>query len=149
MINESIAVGYMMDFVQGLSIFFGTIFKTIATNDTIANRTAEDIYYIFGFLKYFSDFISAHIYYTYNNTTTMHYSVGIWQKMAKNSTVFWGDWNGNQGLAHIWKLAYNCIQPGNYCESKGPETTHWILQMMKWMYMALGKVGKNLSVIYS
>jgi len=149
MINESIAASYVMDFVQGLSIFFATIFRVIATNETIANHTAEDVYYVFGFLKYFSDFIAHHIYYVYNNSTTMQYSVGIWQKMAKNSTVFWGDWSGTQGLAHIWKLGYQCIQPGNYCEGKGPETTYWTLQLVKWLFKGLAAVGEKFSQVYT
>jgi hypothetical protein len=149
MINESIAASYVMDFVQGLSIFFATIFRTMAVNDTIATRTAEDVYFIFGLLKYFSDFVAHHIYYVYNNTTMMQYSVGIWQKVAKNSTAIFGDYAANQGLAHIWYLGYQCIQPGNYCETKGPETTYWTLQLFKWLFEGLGKVGEKFSQVYT
>jgi len=148
MINDMIAASYVMEFVQGLSIFFTVIFRVIAENETIATFTAEDVYYIFGFLKYFSDWLADNIYFVYNNTTTMAYSVGIWQKVAANSTALFGDWQATQGQAYIWRKGYECIQPGNYCESFGPETTYWTLQMVKWLFRFLGAVGGKFQEVY-
>lgn len=144
-----IAASYVMDFVQGLAIFFATIFRTIAVNETIATKTTEDVISIFGFLHYFSEFVADHIYYVYNNTTTMRFSVGMWQKVATNSTILFGDWSGTKGFAYLWNMGYQCIQPGYYCQNKGPETVYWVLQFFKWLFSALGSVGGRLSMIYT
>ncbi|MEM0302786.1 MAG: hypothetical protein QXI54_06430 [Archaeoglobaceae archaeon] len=148
-IDVWIAATYVMDFVSGVAIFFGTILRTIAVSELIANETADAIIYIFGHLKYFSDFIADHIYYVYNNSTTMDYSVRVWQKMANNSTIVFGDWNGTKGMAYLWNVGYQCIQPGFYCQNKGPETVYWVLQFFKWLFSALGKVGERLILFYT
>ncbi|MCS7143566.1 MAG: hypothetical protein NZ879_00920 [Archaeoglobaceae archaeon] len=147
-IDVWIAASYVMDFVQGLAIFFGTILRTIAVNSTIANETAEGLYYFFGHLKYFSDFIADHIYYVYNNTTTMNFSVRMWQKTANNSTIIFGDWNATKGMAYLWNVGYQCIQPTYYCTAKGPETVYWVLQFFKQLFSALGRVGERLILFY-
>jgi hypothetical protein len=142
---------YIMMFVQGLSLFFTTILKSIAINETIANKTTEDMINVFGFLHYFGDFVADHVYYVYNNTTTMKYSVQVWQKTAMNATALFGDWNGTKGLAFLWNVGYQCIQPGYYCYNRGVgnETTNTVLEFVKWLFSALGEVGRRYSLIYT
>ncbi|WP_290597215.1 MULTISPECIES: hypothetical protein [unclassified Archaeoglobus] len=148
-INVSISTSYILEFVQALFMLNAELFRAIAINGTLVNRAAEDIYYIFGFIKYFSDGFRDVVNVVINNSTMMQYSVGIWQKVATNATYVFGDDSATWGLAYLWRKGYECIQPGAYCESYGPSVTYWGLQFFKWLFIAMSKIGQNLSVLYS
>ncbi len=112
-LNVSIATSYVIEFVQSLFVLNGEIFRVIAENDTLVDRSIEGIYYFFGFLNYFSDFFRDFTNVVASNETLMNYSVVIWQKVAKNATYVFGDYDANYGIAYVWRLGYECIQSGN------------------------------------
>lgn len=143
-----IAFSYFIDFFQWLFMLNAEVMRAIAVNDTLAGKTAESIYYLSGFLKYFSDVFRDSLNVVAANDTMMRYSVGIWQKVAGNATYVFGDDNANWGIAYIWRKSYECIQTGGYCQNQAPNLTYNALQFFKWMFAAMAKVGGKLSSIY-
>jgi len=90
-IDVWIATSYVIEFVQSLFVLNAEIFRIIAENETLAERTAENIYYLSGFLKYFSEVLRDTVNILAQNETLMRYSVGIWQKVATECNLrFWG-----------------------------------------------------------
>ncbi|WP_202319557.1 hypothetical protein [Archaeoglobus neptunius] len=142
------AASYLLQFIQKMFMLNGEIAKIIAENSTLVTRATEDIYYLFGFLKYFSDCIRDATDVVMNNTTMIKYSVGMWQKVAGNITYIAGDENASRGLAYILRKEYECIQPGGYCESYGSSITYWGLESLKWVIILLSKIGAKLSAVY-
>ncbi|MET1124667.1 MAG: hypothetical protein ABWW66_05320 [Archaeoglobaceae archaeon] len=155
MLNMSIATTYVMDGFRANFLLMAEVFRVIATNSTVADYVAQDIYYFFGLLKWVAAFlndtlsiINAEL--LANNVTWKQILVGYWQKTALNSTYILGDWEGTQGLAYIWKKGYECVQPGQYCYnlSYGNLTTGDALEMVKWQFNAMAEVGKRLASFY-
>lgn len=147
-LNIDVATTYVMEFIQALFIILGETYRVIATNSSVANNTADDIYYIFGLVKWLTHVGRDMLEITMANQTLMNYSVEMWQKLGTNATYALGDWSGNHGIAYIAKRGYVCAQPGQYCESYGFSETYHALQMHKWMFRALAEIGKRLSTIY-
>lgn len=148
-INLDIATSYIFEFVQALFMLNSEVFRAIATNSTLVDKAALDLYYLLGFLRYFSDGFRDVVDVVMNNSTMMQYSVGMWQKLALNATYVFGDSDANWGIAYVWRKGYECIQPGQYCQSYGPSVTYWALQMLKWLFTAMAKIGENFSTIYT
>jgi len=148
-IDVWIATSYVIEFVQSLFVLNAEIFRIIAENETLAERTAENIYYLSGFLKYFSEVLRDTVNILAQNETLMRYSVGIWQKVATNATYVFGDDDAQWGIAYIWRKGYECIQPGFYCEWQAPSLTYQSLQFFKWLFAALAEVGKKLPLVYT
>ncbi len=148
-LNVWMAFSYFIEFFQGLFMLNAEIFRVVAENDTLAEKTAENVYYLSGFLKYFSEVFRDTVSVVAANDTLMRYSVGIWQKVATNATYVFGDDDAQWGIAYIWRKAYECIQPGAYCEAQAPSLTYHALQFFKWMFAALAEVGQKISLVYS
>ncbi len=148
-LNASIATAYILVFVQGLAIYGGEVCRAIALNDTIAYDIAEGVYYTFGLLQYLSDNLRDMINIISNNSTLMNYSVGMWMNLSKNSTYVFGDENATWGFAYLWRKGYECIQPGAYCESYGPDVTYYVIEFHKWLFSAMSKIGSKFPVVYT
>jgi len=144
-----IGISYIIEFVKSLFMLNAEIFRTIAENETLTNRTAESIYYLSGFLKYFSENFRDTVNIVAANDTLIDYSVGLWQKVATNATYVFGDENAQWGIAYIWNKSYECIQAGGYCEDLAPSLTYHALQFFKWMFAALAKIGQKLPLVYA
>ena len=143
------AFSYLIDFFQGLFMLNAEVMRVIAENDTLAGRTAESVYYLSGFLKYFSEVFRDSVNIVAANETMMHYSVGIWQKVAGNATYVFGDDDANWGIAYIWRKSYECIQSGGYCQKQASSLTYSALQFFKWLFAALSEVGRKFSSVYT
>ncbi|MEM3896141.1 MAG: hypothetical protein QW763_02610 [Archaeoglobaceae archaeon] len=146
-LNVDIATSYILEFVHGLFIITAEFFKILSKND-VATSVGEDLYFFFGFLNWFSQFLSDFIDVVMGNETMMRYSVSIWQKVATNASIFFGDYNGDWGIGYIWKRGYLCIQPTAYCESYGSAITYTALEMIKWFLIATGEIGAKLSSVF-
>ncbi len=154
-LNLDLSTVYIIDGFQGNFIIMAEIFRAIAINSTISDYVVNDIYYIFGFLKWLFYFLNDVSTIVNNeimlgNATWKGWLVGYWQRVALNATWLFGDWRGAWGVAYLWNRGLTCIQPGQFCYNinYGNLTTQEALEMVKWMFNATSEVGRKLSMWY-
>jgi len=155
-LNLDLATLYIIDAFRANFILLAELFRAIAINSTIADYVTQDIYYIFGSVYWLSYALSdmaevVNSELAAGNATWINWVVGYWQKTAINSKWVFGDWEGNWGIAYVWKRGWECIQPGQYCFNVGygNETVRDALEMIKWLFNATSQIGGRMPNVYS
>ncbi len=148
-LDVNTSVLYLLECTKSLYILGAETFKTIASNQSLINTAVLDFYYLLGLIKYFSEAFRDTVNIVAANSTLLRYNVDVWQKLAENSTYLFGDYDGRWGVAYILRKQYECIQPGAYCEGYASSITYHALDFLRWLVIAVSKIGATFSKIFT